>query len=470
MKNNKNFIIPSIDLLDGKIVRLYKGDFDQKTVYNMDVLTLCENYSQFQNLHIVDLNAAKGQGQKNIEIIREIRKNFSGKIQLGGGIRDLDMAQNMIENEKIDRVVLGTIAIKNPRLTLEILQKLSMEKVVLALDCDGNKFTLKTDGWLKNADCDLFSLLSQYEKFAKYLLITDVNCDGAENGPNCKLYTMVKEKFPSFHLQASGGIANFSDIENLMQITDSAITGKALYSGLMTHIFAKDDLHLAACSKRAEISQKFFKTAKGQYGYGDIFIGVDVPTVRQIAKKYTQNATFSTIQSMMQSKIHEERLLGLFFLVDKYQNAKSLDSKREICDFYLSPKIAQGVNNWDLVDTSCYKILGDFCMKNKDFINTLYSLAKSDNLWLKRISIVSNLALIKAEIFTPCLDICTLFLADKEDLIAKACGWMLREIGKKNIDILSDFLLKNASKMPRIMLSYAIEKMPKEKQIFYRNL
>ena len=204
----------------------------------------------------------------------------------------------------------------------------------------------------------------------------------------------------------------------------------------------KKDLKLLSNSEKITIYQNFFKTGKGQYGEGDIFIGVTVPNTRKIAKKY-RKISLEVISKLLDSKIHEERLLGVLILVEKYQ--KLSDDK--IFLFY--KKHNKKINNWDLVDLSADKIVGNYYYKNKDKINNLYKLAKSDNLWERRTSIVSTFYFIKNNNFKPTIDISLLLMNDRHDLIHKAVGWMLREVGKRNKKILLEFLNKNYRKIFR---------------------
>ncbi|HLD98437.1 MAG TPA: DNA alkylation repair protein [Candidatus Nanoarchaeia archaeon] len=226
--------------------------------------------------------------------------------------------------------------------------------------------------------------------------------------------------------------------------------------------YIKKDLKLLSNSEKITIYQNFFKTGKGQYGEGDIFIGVTVPNTRKIAKKY-RKISLEVISKLLDSKIHEERLLGVLILVEKYQ--KISDDK--IFLFY--KKHNKKINNWDLVDLSADKIVGNYYYKNKDKINNLYKLAKSDNLWERRTSIVSTFYFIKNNNFKPTIDISLLLMNDRHDLIHKAVGWMLREVGKRNKKILLEFLNKNYRKMPRTMLRYSIEKFSeKERQKYLK--
>lgn len=214
--------------------------------------------------------------------------------------------------------------------------------------------------------------------------------------------------------------------------------------------------------KKAKLLQGFFKTGKGEYGEGDIFLGITVPESRKLAIKYS-SLELNDVEILLSSKIHEERLIALLLLV---HNFKKHPEKREaIYDFYL--KKTKYINNWDLVDLSCHKIVGEYLL-NKDR-NILYKLARSDNLWEKRISIISTFAFIRVNQFQDSLDLAELLLQDKHDLMHKAVGWMLREIGKKDISILENFLKHNNryKTMPRTMLRYSIERFPESKRKAY---
>jgi len=211
---------------------------------------------------------------------------------------------------------------------------------------------------------------------------------------------------------------------------------------------------------QAKILSRFFKTGKGQYGEGDIFLGVTVPTLRIIVKKYYKDISLKDVQELLNSKIHEYRLTALLILVEKYKEDKGL-----IYNIYI--KNFRNINNWDLVDLTAPKIMGDFLKdKNRDI---LYSLATSNNLWEKRISIVATFAFIKDNDFKDTLKISEILLKDEHDLIHKAVGWMLREVGKRNKNLEKEFLDKNYRIMPRTMLRYSIEKFdPKEKEFYMK--
>jgi len=207
--------------------------------------------------------------------------------------------------------------------------------------------------------------------------------------------------------------------------------------------------------EKARILQHFFKTGKGQYGEGDVFIGVTVPETRAVAKKF-MHVGFREIEALLNSKVHEHRLCGLLILVLQFQKKPS----GEIIDFYL--KHFYAVNNWDLVDLTADKILGAW-LADKDR-SLLYKLAKSNTLWERRAAIVATYAFIRNNDFK---DTCTLaegFLNEKHDLMHKAVGWMLREAGKRDEKQLRMFLERNAARMPRTMLRYAIERLHDKKK------
>ena len=212
---------------------------------------------------------------------------------------------------------------------------------------------------------------------------------------------------------------------------------------------------------QAKLLQRFFKTGKGEYGEGDIFLGIKVPVQRSIAKKHI-GLSLPKLQELLESKIHEERLVSLLILVEKFKKSTELD-KANIFNFYI--KNSKRVNNWDLVDLSSHCIVGEFLIDKDKKI--LYNLAESSNLWEKRISIISTFAFIRKNKFDDALRLAQILLKDKHDLIHKVVGWMLREIGKKDQETLEKFLEKNYKEMPRTMLRYAIEKFPEDKRKTY---
>lgn len=211
--------------------------------------------------------------------------------------------------------------------------------------------------------------------------------------------------------------------------------------------------------KQAKILSRFFKTGKGEYGEGSIFLGIKVPVLRKIANKYL-DLNFKDLQNLLNNKIHTYRFIALVILVEQYK--RNLKDKKEIYNFYL--KNFKNINNWDLVDTSCY-IIGDYLL-NKDK-KILYSFAKSNYLWTRRIAIVSTFVFIKNNKFKDTIKISKILLKDKHDLIHKAVGWMLREVGKRNQKLLEDFLEKNIKKIPRTTLRYSIERFTDKKRSYY---
>jgi 3-methyladenine DNA glycosylase AlkD len=213
--------------------------------------------------------------------------------------------------------------------------------------------------------------------------------------------------------------------------------------------------------EKAKKLSGFFKTGQGQYGEGDVFWGITVPAQREIAKRHI-DLSLSDLQKLLSSKVHEYRLTALLILVSKYQKAND-PGKNEIFSFYL--KNTENINNWDLVDLSAPKIVGDYLV-NKDK-SILFKLAKSSNLWERRIAILSTFKFIANSDFEDALSISELLLHDDHDLIHKAVGWALREIGKRDQEIEERFLRKYFMNMPRTMLRYAIEKFGEEKRKFY---
>lgn len=214
------------------------------------------------------------------------------------------------------------------------------------------------------------------------------------------------------------------------------------------------------CSEKSKILSKFFKTKKGEYGEGDLFLGITVPKIRSLVKEYWEETSLKELKELLKSKFHEERLTALLILVKKYESS---ENKKRVVDFYLKNLIH--VNNWDLVDLSAPNILGDFFSENPKEI--LYKLVKSKNLWEKRIAIVSTLTFIRKNNFNDTLKISRILLKDKHDLIHKSVGWMLREVGKRDLKVLEKFLEKNYKQMSRTTLRYSIERMPQSKRRYY---
>ena len=216
---------------------------------------------------------------------------------------------------------------------------------------------------------------------------------------------------------------------------------------------------------RAVHSLRFFKTGKGQYGEGDKFIGCTVPQTRSVAAKYSK-LPLEEVAHLLKDEIHECRLCALVILTNKYNKVNELD-RFEILNFYISH--TNYINNWDLVDISAHKIVGEW-FKNREDRSLIYQLADSDLLWDQRIAIVSTFTLIRNNDFNDILSLSEKFLSHKHDLIHKACGWMLREVGKRDEAVLTYFLEQFAHQMPRTMLRYSIEKFDEELSKHYLNI
>lgn len=229
----------------------------------------------------------------------------------------------------------------------------------------------------------------------------------------------------------------------------------------MTYQKIIDHLHSLANPEIAEHSQRFFKTAEGEYGFGDKFLGIRVPVIRQTVKKF-KTAPLSVAEKLLTSEDHEARLFALLLLVFRFSKAGA-DEQDEIYQLYLSN--TRYVNNWDLVDSSAHQIVGAY-LENRDR-SLLYDLSKSSSLWERRIAIISTYHFIKKNQFGDTLHISEQLLSDREDLIHKAVGWMLREVGKRDLAKEVVFLNAHYQKMPRTMLRYAIEKFSKEERQEY---
>ena len=212
---------------------------------------------------------------------------------------------------------------------------------------------------------------------------------------------------------------------------------------------------------KREYLPKFFKTGKGQYGEGDQFLGVVVPNTRMVAKQY-KNCDFSVMAELLQSPWHECRLCALLMLVERFRKSDETERKR-IYDFYLSQ--TERINNWDLVDLSAPAIVGEY-LKDKPR-EDLYRLADSTLLWDQRIAIVANWKLIRYGEYFDILALSERLLNHKHDLMHKSIGWMLRELGKRNKELLIQFLDKHSTRMPRTMLRYSIEKFPEDERQYY---
>lgn len=226
------------------------------------------------------------------------------------------------------------------------------------------------------------------------------------------------------------------------------------------------EIKYAANKPKAAILQRFFKTGPGDYGEGDVFLGITVPKQREIAKKYFHKLELADIQKLLDSKVHENRLTALMILVFKYENNKDTSSREKIVKFYL--KNTKNINNWDLVDLSVYKILGEWLLFNREKIDLLDKLAVSKNLWERRIAMIATYAFIKKGEVQDALRIAEKLLNDSHDLIHKAVGWMLRETGKRVSEpVLLKFLNTHRGKMSRTTLRYAIERLHREQRDYY---
>jgi 3-methyladenine DNA glycosylase AlkD len=233
------------------------------------------------------------------------------------------------------------------------------------------------------------------------------------------------------------------------------------------------DLKNNSEKQKALIYQKFFKTGKDEYGEGDVFLGINVPKQKTIAKKY-YNINLEEIQKLLNSKIHEERFTALIILIKKYENAKKQNNEKEqknIFNFYLNN--TKNINNWDLVDVSAPKIVGDYLLYNKKERKILNELSNSkkgkgfEDLWKKRVAILATFAFIKNNEFKDTIKLAEKYLKEEHDLLHKATGWMLRELGKKDEKALKKFLDENYNKMPRTILRYAIEKFDEKERKYY---
>lgn len=216
----------------------------------------------------------------------------------------------------------------------------------------------------------------------------------------------------------------------------------------------KDELHKYTSPEKAAHLPRFFKTGPGEYGEGDVFIGVTVPDQRKVARNFFKQLGLAEIQELLGEKIHEYRLTALFILTYKYEKAKDETEQKAIVNLYLAN--TAHINNWDLVDSSADKILGAYLFdKDKQL---LYAFARSGDLWQQRMAIIATYYFIKKGEYQDTLKIAENFLAHKHDLIHKAVGWMLREVGNRNPEVELDFLKQHYHQMPRTMLRYAIEK------------
>ena len=226
-----------------------------------------------------------------------------------------------------------------------------------------------------------------------------------------------------------------------------------------------EELKSYADSEKAAFLPKFFQAFPGGYGEGDTFLGVTVPDQRRIAKNYYKLVVLTEIEKLLRQPVHEYRLTALFLLVYKYEKLTFEPEKKEIVDLYL--RNTGYVNNWDLVDSSAYKILGPYLFdKSRDI---LYELASKGHIWEQRIAVISTYYFIRQNDFNDTLQIAAMLLNHRHDLIHKAVGWMLREVGNRDFDAELKFLKEHYKDMPRTMLRYAIEKFnPELRQKFLK--
>ncbi|WP_415281484.1 DNA alkylation repair protein [Candidatus Nitrososphaera sp. FF02] len=219
----------------------------------------------------------------------------------------------------------------------------------------------------------------------------------------------------------------------------------------------RKEMRTLADPARARVMQGFFKTGPGQYGQGDVFVGIAVPQSRTLAKKFAQ-LPLADVKQLLQSEVHEERLVALLILIGKYRG-----DPEKIAKFYLDN--LGRVNNWDLVDVSAPGILGAHLLDRDRAM--LYRLARSKVLWERRVAIISTLAFIRKGEFADTLKIAEMLLSDRHDLMHKAVGWMLREVGKRDLATEEEFLQRHCRSMPKTALRYAIERLPEQKRRAY---
>jgi 3-methyladenine DNA glycosylase AlkD len=232
----------------------------------------------------------------------------------------------------------------------------------------------------------------------------------------------------------------------------------------MTAEQVKADLQKYASPERALHSVRFFKTGEGQYGAGDVFIGGTMPELRIVAKKFKE-LSLSEVQKLLDSEIHEHRMVGLIILTLRYPTSSETE-QQAIYDLYLKNVYAGQVNNWDLVDVTAPLVIGEHLVGRPH--DELFKLAKSDNLWQRRVAILSSFAFIKRGDPLTTLELAEILLHDKQDLMHKAVGWMLREVGKRcEQKLLTDFLDQHAYHMPRTMLRYSLEKLSPPQKLHY---
>lgn len=222
------------------------------------------------------------------------------------------------------------------------------------------------------------------------------------------------------------------------------------------------ELKSIASPDKAAIDQAFFQTGRGEYGQGDQFLGITMPELRKVAKSNFRHISLVNLGKLLLDNFHEVRMISLVMLVYKFESATEAE-RSKIYKIYLQN--TKRINNWDLVDVTAPNIVGNYLLTKERSI--LFKLAKSKMLWERRIAIVATLSFIRNRDYGDTLKIATILLSDSHDLIHKAVGWMLREVGKRDQLALEIFLKKHYFKMPRTMLRYAIEKFPPAKRLAY---
>ena len=232
----------------------------------------------------------------------------------------------------------------------------------------------------------------------------------------------------------------------------------------LTYNQAKDELLALAQPRRAELVARFFKAIPGQYGEGDRFLGLTMPQQRQITKQY-QDLPLDETEQLVQDAYHECRMTGLLIWVDQTRKA-NVAERDAILERYLANR--QYINNWDLVDVTCPHIIGRHISQSDHAL--LYDLVREENIWSQRMAIISTFALIRQGLFSDTFALAEILLTHKHDLIHKAIGWMLREVGKRNTDALEEFLHDHVRQMPRTALRYAVERFAPSRRAYYLNL
>lgn len=218
-------------------------------------------------------------------------------------------------------------------------------------------------------------------------------------------------------------------------------------------------------TQRSSDLTRFFKTKPGEYGYGDIFLGITMPQAHAITKD-CDGLSDNEVIKLLASKYHEVRMVGALCLVARTKGA-DVKTRKKIASIYIANRAR--INNWDLVDLSAPKIMGEYLLMAPKDIKIIEQLSKEDSMWSRRIAILSTYAFIRAGQFSQTLKFAKQYLSDKEDLMHKATGWMLREVGKRDVNVLRRFLMTYRKQMPRTMLRYAIEKFsPSERKAFMK--